>query len=75
MYVMKFKTETIAIQDSKKTKFKSHHCCKTYTEFGENRLTNDTTVVKNAQFGPFLWFLRHAAPCHMTTGALNIVRV
>jgi hypothetical protein len=24
---MKFKIETIAIQDSKKTKFKSHYCC------------------------------------------------
>jgi hypothetical protein len=24
-----------------------------YIEFGENRLKNDTTVVKNARFGPF----------------------
>jgi hypothetical protein len=29
MYKMKFKIEIIAIQDSKKTKFKSQYCCKT----------------------------------------------
>ena len=28
---------------------------------------------KTCIFGPFLWFLRHAAPCYMTTGAPNIV--